>query len=239
MNILVVEDDTQIQTLLTTSAKEVEPNSQVFVYASSEEARQLAIATRNDLFILDIQLLDYKGTDLAKQLREMEEYKYTPMIFATALATEELLAYRELKCYSFLIKPFTKDEIKKEIAEALGFRKSLAEVRKTIRIEQKSHIFEYDLANIMYVESFGKKLELHIHHQDLGSVTESISGYSLSKMLKMLHEGDFIQCHKSYLVNRQYISAISKADNTILLRHIEQTIPIGQKFREALLHAVR
>ena len=41
---------------------------------------QYAKANDVSLFILDIQLEDYKGTSLAKQLRELPEYKYTPII---------------------------------------------------------------------------------------------------------------------------------------------------------------
>lgn len=70
------------------------------------------------LFIIDIQLEDYKGTDLAKQLRGLPEYRYTPIIFETELAGEELSAYRDVKCYSFLVKPFGE----KEFAEAFRER---------------------------------------------------------------------------------------------------------------------
>ena len=57
------------------------------------------------------RLLDYRGTKLAKQLRSMPEYHFTPVLFAAALASEELAAYREIKCYAFLIKPFSTDSL--------------------------------------------------------------------------------------------------------------------------------
>ena len=39
----------------------------------------LAQKQKVDLFILDIQLKDYKGTSLAAQLRGLPEYKYNCM----------------------------------------------------------------------------------------------------------------------------------------------------------------
>ncbi|MFQ7550004.1 MAG: hypothetical protein ACLRMZ_06545 [Blautia marasmi] len=48
----------------------------------SEAGKALQYAKSNDIsvFILDIQLEDYKGTSLAKQLRKLQGYKYTPII---------------------------------------------------------------------------------------------------------------------------------------------------------------
>lgn len=136
MNLLLVEDDVHIQQLFRAAIEELEEPLHVYTSESSNKALQIAAENVIDLFVIDIQLTDYKGTQLAKQLREIEVYSYTPMIFATALAGEELMAYRELKCYHFLIKPFTKQEIKQVLIEAIAYRKHLSEPPKTIRIEQ-------------------------------------------------------------------------------------------------------
>lgn len=41
-----------------------------------------------DLFILDIQLPDYRGTQLGKHLRALPEYCFTPILFTTELDGE-------------------------------------------------------------------------------------------------------------------------------------------------------
>lgn len=55
---------------------------------SERRQRPLSFAAQNkvDLFILDIQLLDYRGTELARQLRALPEYRFTPILFTTELA---------------------------------------------------------------------------------------------------------------------------------------------------------
>lgn len=235
MNILIVEDDVNIQNLLKNCIAEV--NNQFVIHISENAKDAFIIAKEHDiqLFLLDIQLTDYKGTELAKQLRMLEEYRFTPMIFATAIATEELQAYRELKCYSYLLKPFTKEEVKHAIKEVIDYIHSFRVEKKTVRIEQNGFIFEYKLEDIVYIESFGKRLELHMKIHPKNMVAESIRGYSLKGMLEHLNETSFIQSHKSYLVNTDYIERIDKTNNLLKLRNLQQELPIGQKYRDQLL----
>lgn len=239
MNILIVEDEVHVEKLLVSCVREVAPSAQIYTTGKSSEALDLARNQVIDLFILDIQLTDYKGTQLAQQLRSIERYTYTPIIFATALANEELTAYREIKCYSFLIKPFTKEEVINVLRDTLRYSQHLTlEQRqpRMLRIEQKSHIFEYDPDHIVYIESFGKHLDLHIKTVNTEIRTDRISGFSLKKMSELLTDGSFVQCHKSYIINTSYISKIDKSEGFVELAGVKELIPIGNKYREALMN---
>lgn len=230
---MLVEDDASTVKLIKQYISEMNQNAITISFSKAAEALQYAKKEVIGLFILDIQLLDYKGTSLARQIRSMAEYKYTPIIFATALAGEELIAYREIKCYSFLIKPFSKAEFQKAFSDALGLSKQIAAVPKTIRIEQKQFIFEYEVRNIMYIESFGKRIAIHTRDNDAGG-GDTISGYSLAKMLQLIDNPAVIQCHKSFLVNREYIDKIDKQQRIICLKYSTAQIPVGNKYQDAL-----
>lgn len=234
MNVLLVEDDLNIQKLFMSVIKKLKEPMNLYTSESSTKALQIAAENEIDIFILDIQLSDYKGTRLAKQLREMEKYSYTPMIFATALAGEELQAYRELKSFHFLIKPFTKEEIQQVLIDVITYKKSMTESTKNLRIEQKGFILELDLDRILYFESFGKKIEIHVITVDMKEKIEVISGYSLKRFREMTEDDHFIQCHKSFIVNKKYIHKIDKANNMIQLNIWNREIPIGKKFMENL-----
>ncbi|ASA23969.1 LytR/AlgR family response regulator transcription factor [Paenibacillus donghaensis] len=238
MNLLIVEDDPHVTRLLLSCVQEADSSIRTFTTSHSAEALSIAGRECMDLFILDIQLADYKGTTLASQLRAMEQYSYTPMIFATAMADEELTAYRELKCYSFLIKPFTKEEVVQVLRDTLRYHQHLMprEQKQTLQIEQKSHIHEYELRRIMYVESFGKTLELHLMTADNQITAERISGWSLKKMAVLLEGSSFVQCHKSYLINCSYITHIDKTAGLVELSGAASPLPIGNKYRDNLLN---
>ena len=104
--ILLAEDNRGAVRRIVEYIGKISGELEVISFAGAGEALRYARENEIALFIIDIQLEDYKGTDLAKQLRGLPEYRYTPIIFETGLAGEELSAYRDVKCYSFLVKPF-------------------------------------------------------------------------------------------------------------------------------------
>lgn len=231
--IIIVEDDKKVAVLFRQFISEIDRSLETALFARAGEAYQYAKDETTHLFILDIQLLDYKGTSLAKQLRALPQYKFTPIIFVTALAGEELTMYRDVKCHSFLVKPFTKNEFIKAFRDALEMSDKMKDTVdvKTLRIEQKSFIFEYEISKIVYIESFGKKIVIHTNNKDGRTLNQdTISGYSLARLYEMLALNNIVQCHKSYLVNRAYIRKIDKQDMAIFLQG-DVKIPIGEKFR--------
>ena len=59
------------------------------------------------------------AAELAQQIRAMPRYRFTPILFTTVLAGEELGAYREIKCCDFLVKPFTEEQFRTAVTSAL------------------------------------------------------------------------------------------------------------------------
>ena len=233
--VIIVEDNTSTAKRLKQLIHNIDVHLETVVFSKAGEAYQFAMKEAVSLFVIDIQLADYKGTNLAKQLRNLPEYKYTPIIFETAVAGEELSAYRDLKCYGFLIKPFTEDEFYSVFKEALGLSVKIRErEQKKIQIEQKQFILEYIVNDIVYVEAFGKKLVIHTNSKGLGIKEDMISGYTLAGICKLISASEFVQCHKSYIVNKDHIEKIDKVNRQIILRGFEKTIPVGSKYQALL-----
>ena len=232
--ILLVEDNPDAVKRIIRYINKIFAELDVVSFPEAGDALQYAKANDISLFILDIQLEDYKGTNLAKQLRELPEYKYTPIIFETALAGEELSAYRDVKCYSFLVKPFGEEEFVTAFRDALGLSKQMNQQAKTIQIEQKQFILEYAAQDIAYIEAFGKKLVIHTISRLSGIKEDTISGYTLSGLLALLDDPAFVQCHKSYAVNKSHIEKIDKSGRKICLKGFTDTIPVGNKYQAEL-----
>ena len=53
-------------------------------------------------------------------------------------------------------------------------------------------------------------------------------------MLALLEGGPFVQCHKSYIVNRDYIDRIDKAGRKIYLKGFTEVVPVGNKYQAGL-----
>ncbi len=233
-SILIVEDDEKVAALLKQYIEEIDKSIAVNSFAFAATAYNFAKVEKVSLFILDIQLLDYKGTSLAKQLRKLPQYKFTPIIFASALSGEELSMYRDVKCCSFLVKPFTKTEFLNACTHALEMSEQLSIAPKTLRINQKSFICDYEIDRIIYVESLGKRMIIHSKNSDNTVNSDTISGYTLSYFKEILEPAGFVQCHKSYLINRKYIRKINKPDMAVMLFNDSIVVPIGEKYRSVL-----
>lgn len=238
-HILLVEDEPGAVELIRRYIEKDSFEHKLAAFAKAAEALSYAVKSKVDLFILDIQLLDYRGTELARQLRSMPEYRFTPILFTTELAGEELSAYREIKCYDFLVKPFTEAEFQKTFQAALEMGAQMQEAPEILRIEQKQFLFEYEIRNILFVESFGKKLLIHTAQNGGSEVTDQISGYSLSRLQNMAPHNRLLQCHKSFLVNPVHIYKIDKAKRLLYLKECKTAIPIGEKYQKAVFERER
>ncbi len=232
--ILLVEDNQAAIAKIRQFIKNIDAALELVTCTEAGAAYILAQQEKVDLFILDIQLEDYKGTSLAAQLRSLPEYKYTPIIFESALAGEELSAYRDVKCYGFLVKPYTEAEFRTVFSDALGLSAHLRQEAKHIQIEQKQFILDYPIAEIAYVEAFGKKLTIHTRNALSGMKEDVISGYTLSRLLQLIDDPKVVQCHKSILVNTAYIDRIDKVGKEITLKGFAEKLPVGNKYQSAL-----
>ncbi|WP_308588969.1 LytTR family DNA-binding domain-containing protein [uncultured Oscillibacter sp.] len=232
--ILLVEDQPEAAALLRQYMENAPGGHRLAIFPRAAEALSYAADNRVDLFILDIQLLDYRGTELARQLRAMSVYRFTPILFTTELAGEELSAYREIKCYDFLVKPFTEAEFQKTLQAALAMGAQMQAAPEILRIEQKQFLFEYEVGTIRYIESFGKRLLIHTAQTGGREVTDQISGYSLSRLLDMVPQGRLLQCHKSFLVNPAHLCKIDKANRLLYLKGCNTAVPIGEKYQKAV-----
>ena len=55
------------------------------------------------LFLLHVQLNDYSGLKLAQDIRELDQYKLTPIVFITGVLGQELMAFKNYHCYDYII----------------------------------------------------------------------------------------------------------------------------------------
>ena len=228
--ILLVEDEEPASKLIKQYVEQFCVDCQCASFPSAAQALAWARTYRADLFILDIQLPDYRGTELARQIRAMPDYRFTPILFTTELAGEELSAYREIKCYDFLVKPFTEEQFRTAVTSALELGQRMETRPIVLRVEQRQFLFEYDLQNILYIESFGKRAV--IHSVAAGRIlADQVSGYSLARFLELAGPGRLIQCHKSYLINPVRLEKMDKQRRLLWLRDCPDPIPIGEKYQ--------
>jgi CheY-like chemotaxis protein len=116
--ILVVDDDAWILRMVTTVLEK--RGYEIFVAPDGEEALEKARAVNPDLIITDVMMPRLDGWGLVKQLRATPELAFAPVIFLTALGSDEdrIRGFR-LGADDYLPKPFRFEELDLRVAKAL------------------------------------------------------------------------------------------------------------------------
>lgn len=222
--ILIVEDEVVIRKGLAHIVKEIDEEYEIFETGSAEDALKIANSKKIDVFFFDIQLLDYSGFDLAKQVREIDIYQLTPIVFITGVHSKELDAYRKVHCYSFIYKPFVPSDIQqvfKELKEGLN-----NQIPKTIKFKEKDFTYIINQDEIIFMEAKNRKLLVKTIYEEAIFTT-----LSLSKVADQL-SSQFMQCHKSYVINTGYLHKVDRNNGYLMLNHVDNVIPIGRKYRD-------
>jgi CheY-like chemotaxis protein len=129
--ILVVDDDAWILRMVTTVLEK--RGYEIFVARDGEEGMEKAQAVTPDLIITDVMMPKLDGWALVKQLRATPQLAFVPVIFLTALGSDEdrIRGFR-LGADDYLAKPFRFEELDLRVAKALKHRHPEAATVKAV-----------------------------------------------------------------------------------------------------------
>ncbi|WP_346916462.1 LytTR family DNA-binding domain-containing protein [Clostridium sp.] len=206
MQLLLIEDDIIQSDNLSNLIKESYNNVELLKAHSVNESLKIISEKSIDLFFIDINLPDGSGIDLAKNIRSMEGYELRGIVFITSQGFQMVDAFKNIHCYDFLIKPYSKEDIiriidvfTKENVKKNGNRKY-----SIISIENKiTYKLYHD--DIVFVEYIPRKCKIVTAKN--GVIYAKLS---LAKFLSMIESNSIVQCHKSFIVNTKYIKKIDK-----------------------------
>ena len=147
-----------------------------------------------DLIFLDIQMDGPDGMETAKRLQRQK--KDGLLVFVTAFQERVFEAF-EVQAYDYLVKPLASGRFARTMDRAL---ETLEQRTETSLLIQKGNSCQVVLLEeIVYCEVWGRKV--YIHQKD-GTV---IDYYEKLKQLEQYLDNRFFRCHRSYLVNLDYV----------------------------------
>ncbi len=224
-NILIVEDDILQCEYITNTLIDFNFDFVIHSAINAKDATLIYTTHSIDLFILDVDLSPSgspkTGIDIGKALRQENKYKNTPIIYITGVPEMIHSAINDVHCYSYIQKPYKKEAIIKAL---LDINDSHNDKPATIAIQDLNGVTtNLSYEDVLYIQA--------VKHTQIFCTTRGIFNtrkYNLKNILRKLPD-NFIQIHKSYIVNLSYINSYDRTINKVSID--KYFIPVGRNYK--------
>lgn len=167
-----------------------------------------------DVFLLDIFMNNMSGIEVAQAIREQD--KDVLIVFITSSKEFAVEGYR-VHASDYLVKPISYERI----CETMGWiTKNLKLDSKVIEILSNRVRIKIKISTIMYAEVFNTVCVLHTTKEEYRTYI------TLDELCALLEDDRFVRCHRSFLVNMDYIDKIE--EHNFVLKNMDM-VPIGRK----------
>ena len=179
---------------------------------------------RFDVIFLDIQMEQPDGMETARLLRRRGDHSL--LVFVTVLKELVFDAF-QVEAYDYLLKPLDSARFKQTMDRVLHSLEQRA--AEDIVIQRGTGCEVVLLSDIVYCEVLGRKIYLH---KSDGTVSDY---YDKLEDLERRVDGRFFKCHRSYLVNLDYVRGCQ--DGQVLLS-LGERIPASRLRERELTQAL-
>lgn len=177
-----------------------------------------------DVIFLDIQMEQPDGLETARLLRQRGNHSL--MIFVTVLK-ECVFDSFQVEAFDYLLKPLDTARFHQTMDRLL--RSLEQRTAEDIVIQRGTGCEVVPLSDIVYCEVLGRKVYLHKKDGTVSGYYDKLEG------LERRVDGRFFKCHRSYLVNLDYVRGCQ--DGQVLLSQGER-IPASRLRERELTKAL-
>jgi DNA-binding LytR/AlgR family response regulator len=216
-SVVIIDDEILAVELLADYCSKLDHLEVKEAFTDPQKAYNYLSTHRVDLVFLDINMPELGGLDLAKVLSPAVK-----VIFATAYREFGVEAF-ELKALDYLLKPIAYPRFLQAVQRFLETQNPQQQSAKDhliIRVDRRDH--KVELSDMVYVEGLKDYVKIHLEEGVL------LTKDSVGLFMKKLPPHRFLRIHKSYIVNKEKVSAVGKEE--VLVG--EKSLPVGITFRE-------
>lgn len=233
-NILILEDSSENRETIRSIASTCDSVGEIFCTGNVSDAYKITMENDISLFLVDIILSpkdpgNIAGIKFVDKIRSVPRYQFVPVIIVTQLYDEMFTAFQNLHCYGYVEKPFDENRLRSLIESALKMPLENSTEAEFLYYRKDGVIYSVACDDIVYAEASMRKIILHTTDDDI-----VIHYKAIYELLKELPATYFVQCHRSLIVNRQYIQSLDKANRVITMKD-GTLIDVGRKYLNGLV----
>jgi DNA-binding LytR/AlgR family response regulator len=188
------------------------------------EAIKLLNENAYDIIFLDINMPVISGVEL------MELQPKRPLTIVTTAYSDFALSAYQNDAIDYLLKPISFDKFSKAIEKAKiyssgnSIKKEDNSCEKVLSIRVSGQMMNIPLTDIIYIESLGNYMKLYSAKLNLPLIVYG----SLSSIASEIDSNNFVQVHRSFIVNVAKITSVTFKSLTMCNNEI---IPVGRKYQ--------
>lgn len=223
LKIAICDDDklfcTELENMLYTISQELKILVSIDLYYHAISFKKRIQDKQDyDLIFLDIELNEMLGSELGDFIRNHMNWQKVGIIYISVKSNYAMSLFKT-RPHDFIIKPIIYKEVKDSFET---FIKLYHTNNKVFQYKQGTSYHKIFYDDILYFESINKMIKIHC-------INETVSFYG--KLIDIVDElsHDFLNIHKSFLVNYNKISKFHY-DEIVLING--ETLPISQSKRQ-------
>ena len=156
-----------------------------------------------DLFILDVIMPGLNGIEVAIEIRKISNR--CKIIFLTNSPEFAVESYK-VDAYYYLLKNYSNSELLSLLNKALDALSM--EDNGSVVLKEKGKLTRVQINTIQYIESMNHTVTFHLRNNQSISCFSTMNEYQSI----LLSDKRFIRCHKSFIVNMDYVTSFSNMD---------------------------
>ena len=173
-----------------------------------------------DAVFLDMEMDGANGINVANEIRNMD--RHVIIVFVTS-HTKYMQESFVCSPFRFLVKPVSFEDFKKVFFKILD---RIEEDKLTLSFSEDRVKVRLLYEDILFLQSIN-------HHTCIQARDKLHTTYTaLSELAAQLNTNIFVQVHRSYIININYIRAVSKSE--LFVRGYNHPIPVSDKYRDEL-----
>jgi len=194
--------------------RERQEGCRLSVFSSGEELLSRLRPGLFQILFLDIYMPGLSGMETARRVRQTD--RDCAIVFATTSHEHGLDSY-EVRAADYLVKPFCREDVYEALEWCLS---RYAQSAHCLQVLSEWEQTDIPLSSLCYIEIQGHQAQLHTR-DGMVSIRRS-----LDDLENAIHSPDFLRCHRSFLVNMNYITGLKGRD---LCLEDGTLIPIGPR----------
>ena len=208
-----------------------ETSYKIEVYYSGKELwSAMEGGTHYDLIFLDIEFAKHEinGVEVGQLIRGGHGQNQMVSIVYISWEKKYAMELFELQPFNFLIKPLKQEKVEDVVKKYLQIAKLWSE---TFTYKLGHDTFKVQIKDIVYLESYNRKLILHL----IDGRKEEFYGSIKEIYEEQLKKYDFLFIHKSYLVNFDSVASLQYSQ--VVLFGDTTPLPISKHRRNEVKEA--